>query len=72
MSDRLEHCPFCGLDTHLTVSEVGAIEMYEGEEAVGESPTFAVTCSYCGANGPETLTVAGARDAWNGWREKGI
>lgn len=66
MTEELRNCPFCGFDTHLIVEEVGAIDVYDGEEATGKNPTFAVTCSYCGAVGPESLTVSGARAAWNG------
>lgn len=64
-AEDLEPCPFCGYDTHLTVSEVDAIEAIADGEVIAESPTFAVTCSFCGADGPESLSVDGARDAWN-------
>lgn len=62
---ELKPCPFCGYDTHLTVSEVDAIEVIADGEVIAESPTFAVACSFCGSDGPESLSVDGARDAWN-------
>lgn len=59
LEPKLKPCPFCG----------GKAELLDGREISGLDPGFWVTCSQCGAEGPE-YDSNGRQHAINAWNRR--